>query len=232
MHSEACRKRIEGLLKGDSVGAARLAAADERITLALADAVERHTTKDPGVRGILKRASVVRHPQSEPQKKIGHGAGPDTTLHSLAWRIISIRRATQHQHRHRLEQRRDRMRAGPAQDVTRTSSEDHIGGDVAIRRDGADENSGGAQQGQTAEGGSQRKREPREARDEQSSAAEKACSEKDLREDDSPRTRRCCHHARGIGWVPGENNEDRACREQRTELGVDFVGRSTRHDAL
>ena len=39
-HSEACRKRIEGLLKGDSMGAARLAAADERINRALADAVE------------------------------------------------------------------------------------------------------------------------------------------------------------------------------------------------
>ena len=41
-HSEAFRKRVEGLLKGDSMGAARLAAADERITRALADAVERH----------------------------------------------------------------------------------------------------------------------------------------------------------------------------------------------
>ena len=69
-HSEACRKRIEGLLKGDSVGAARLAAASERINRALADAVERHATKDPGVRGILKRASVVCHPESESQKKI------------------------------------------------------------------------------------------------------------------------------------------------------------------
>ena len=36
--SEACRKRIEGKLKGDSMGAARLAAVDERINRALADA--------------------------------------------------------------------------------------------------------------------------------------------------------------------------------------------------
>ena len=35
------------------------------------------------------------------------------------------------------------VRAGPAQDVTRTSSEDHVGGDVAMRIDGADEISGG-----------------------------------------------------------------------------------------
>ena len=44
-HSEACRKRIEGLLKGDSAGSARLAAADERINRALADAVERHRAR-------------------------------------------------------------------------------------------------------------------------------------------------------------------------------------------
>ena len=44
-HSEACRRRIEGLLKGDPVGTARLAAADERINRALADAAERHATK-------------------------------------------------------------------------------------------------------------------------------------------------------------------------------------------
>ena len=45
-NSEACRRRIESLLKGDSSGSARLAAADERIHRALADAVERHATKD------------------------------------------------------------------------------------------------------------------------------------------------------------------------------------------
>ena len=44
-HSEACRKRIEGLLKGDSMGAAQLAAADERINRALADALEKHAAK-------------------------------------------------------------------------------------------------------------------------------------------------------------------------------------------
>ena len=68
-HHEACRRRIGGLLKGDPVGSARLAAADERINRALADAVERHATKGPGVRGILKRASVVGRPESEPQQK-------------------------------------------------------------------------------------------------------------------------------------------------------------------
>ena len=78
---EACRRRIEDLLKGDPVGSARLAAADERINRALADAVERHATKDPGVRGILKRASVVCHPESESQKKIAMDSEQDPIPH-------------------------------------------------------------------------------------------------------------------------------------------------------
>ena len=64
-HSEACRKRIEGLLRGDSAGSARLAAADERINRALADAVERHAAKENGARGILKRARAACQPESE-----------------------------------------------------------------------------------------------------------------------------------------------------------------------
>ena len=67
-HSEACRRRTGSLLRGDSSGSARLAATDERINRALADSVERDATKDPGTRGRLKRASVVRHSESEPQK--------------------------------------------------------------------------------------------------------------------------------------------------------------------
>ena len=65
-HSEACRRRIESLLEGDSSRSARLAAA-------LADAVERHATMDPGARGILERASVVCHPEPELQKTTAPG---------------------------------------------------------------------------------------------------------------------------------------------------------------
>ena len=80
-HSEACRRRIEGLLKGDPSGSARLAAADERINRALADAVERHAAKDPGVRGILKEgqrrlSSRVRIPK---ENCTGHRARLDAT---------------------------------------------------------------------------------------------------------------------------------------------------------
>ena len=81
MHSEACWVRIEDLLEGDPVGSARLAAADERISRALADAVDRLAAKDPGVRGILKTASVVCHPESESQKNIAMDAEQDPTPH-------------------------------------------------------------------------------------------------------------------------------------------------------
>ena len=77
-HSEARRRKIEALLKGDSSGSARLAAADGRINRALAEAVEQVATKDPGMRVILKRAGVVCHPESEPQKEIAL----DTDQHS------------------------------------------------------------------------------------------------------------------------------------------------------
>ena len=65
-------------MKGDSSGPARLAAADESINRALADAVERHAAKDPGVRTILKRASATCH-QSESQKKIAMDTEHEST---------------------------------------------------------------------------------------------------------------------------------------------------------
>ena len=65
-------------------------------------------------------------------------------------------------------------RTGPTQDVTRASSEDHIGGDDSMRGDIADENR--AEQPSSSRSDSRRrittKREPREARDEQSSTTE------------------------------------------------------------
>ena len=50
-----------------------------------------------GLRGLLKRASVVCHPELEHQKNCaGHRAELATTHASLSWRIISIRYTTQH----------------------------------------------------------------------------------------------------------------------------------------
>ena len=56
----------------------------ESINRALAEAVERHATKDPGMRGILKRASVVCHPESEPQKKIALDTEQDSPHPSVS----------------------------------------------------------------------------------------------------------------------------------------------------
>ena len=109
------------------MGGARLAAADERINRALADAVERHAAKDLGVRGIVKRASATCHPESESQKKIALDPEQDfdTTPIGLAWRIIRIRHATQHHHedctghRHEWCDERDGTRTCTRCDPTR-----------------------------------------------------------------------------------------------------------------
>ena len=72
---------IEAFLRDFLSGSARLASGDARLNLALADAVERHATKDPETRGILKRSSVVCHRESEPRKQLLHTAGFD--IHTL-----------------------------------------------------------------------------------------------------------------------------------------------------
>ena len=80
-HSEACRKRIEGLLKGDSMGAARLAAADERINRALADAVERHAAKDP--EGHTEEGPVPPAIPSQNPKRRSHWTQSRNRHHAL-----------------------------------------------------------------------------------------------------------------------------------------------------
>ena len=176
-HSEACRKRIEGLLKGDSAGSARLAAADERINRALADAVERHAAKDPGVKGILKRVSAACHPKSESQKEscIGHRAGIDATPpHS---------HAEDHQHRYTTKHHKETAQDTDTSDVSRGTGPELAQGVIQPRssddtgmwrwrRENADER--GAGHLNPSRPDSRRKittkREPREARDEQSIA--------------------------------------------------------------
>ena len=118
-------------------------------------------------------------------------------------------------------------------DVTRASSKDHSDGDVAMEGDAPDESSAGRpnRRDQTAEGGSQRK-ENHVKSDMSNRAPLNSTFRKNLGEDDATRTRSLCHHARGIGRKPRENDEDRERREQHIELGVDFVGRRSRHAAL
>ena len=117
-HSVACRRRVEALLKGDSSASARLSAADERINRA----VERHATKDPGMRSILKRDSVVCHPESELQRKIALDTEQDSTPQNTSTGDV-----------------RREVRTGLTQDVTRTSSSHDIGDDVVMRGDSVDE---------------------------------------------------------------------------------------------
>ena len=83
--------------------------------------------------------------------------------------------------------------------------------------DSADENSAGHPNpsGSDTRRGITTKREAREVT---------ARPEKDLGEDDATRTPCPCHHARGTGRTPRENDEDRECRKQHIELGVDFAG--------
>ena len=48
----------------------------------------------------------------------------------------------------------------------------------------------------------------------------------------TPREQAVAVTKQGTGRIPWEKDENRECREQRIELGIDFVGRGTRHDAL
>ena len=131
-----CRRRIEGLLKGDPVGSARLAAADERINRALADAVERHATKDPGMRGILKRSSVVCFPESEPLKRVALDTEQDPTQPRVSYGRSSASGV-------RPSAITSTDQGTGTSDVARASSEKHNEGDVAMERDSADGSSAG-----------------------------------------------------------------------------------------
>ena len=137
-HSEACRKRIEGLLKGDSTGAARLAAADERINRVLADEVERHAAKDPGVRGILKRTSATCHPESASQKKIAldkeQESTPRPSVSHGGPSASGTRRSTATRTAQDTDTSDVTRGTGPelAQGVIQPSSSDDTGDDVAM----------------------------------------------------------------------------------------------------
>ena len=126
--NEACWRRIEALLRGDSSG--------------LAETVERHATRDPGMRGILKRASVVCHPESETQKKIALDTAEfATTLSPTARRTLDTipsDTTSTVQNTGTGEVTRER-RTGLTQNVTGTSSNDDISDDVVMGEDNADE---------------------------------------------------------------------------------------------
>ena len=98
------------------------------------------------MRCIRKRTSVVCHPEPEPQEKIALDTEQDSTPHpsvayggsSASGAQPSVTKSTD-QNTSTGDVTRD-VRTGPTLDVTRASSNDHIGDDVVMREDNADEN--------------------------------------------------------------------------------------------
>ena len=105
-------------MRGDSSLSARLAAADERINRALADAIERHATKDSEIRGTPKRASIICHPESEPQKKIALDTEQESTPHPSVSSGGSAASGTQPSNTISTDHRREKR----AQDLRRYDS--------------------------------------------------------------------------------------------------------------
>ena len=140
-HSEACRKRIESL----SRKATRLDPHDwlrltEEPTVQWLMQLNYSPTKDPGMRGTLKRTSVG-HPESESRKKVALDTEQDltTTSFSLPRRIISIRCTTQRHHKHRPERQHER-RDERGENKTH-KQQGSRGGGVAMEGNSEDENS-------------------------------------------------------------------------------------------
>ena len=152
-HSEACRRRVKACLKGDPVGSARLAAADERINRALADAVERRATKDAGVRGILKRSCATCHPESESQKRVALDTEQDPTPQPR----VSYGGSSASGVRPSAITITDQGTG--TSDVARAGSEEDNDDDVAMDGDGADDDSARHPNpsGSDTEGGSRRR---------------------------------------------------------------------------
>ena len=175
------------------MGAARLAAAEESINRALADGVKRHAAKDPGVGGILKRASATCHPESESPKKIALDTEQESTPRPSVSHGGSTASGTRPSTATRTAQDTDTsdVTRGTepelAQGVIQPSSSDDTGDDVAMEGKNADERSAGDSNpsGPDSRRRIITKREPREARDEQSTIS--ARPEKDVTEDDPAR---------------------------------------------
>ena len=138
--------------------------------------------------------------EAEPQKKIALDTQQDSTPHpSVSYGGSSASGA-------RPSATASTDQNTSTSDVTRASSKDHIGGDVAMEGERADEISAGRPNpsGSDSRRRITTKREPREVRDEQSSTTEQHVPRRILGEDDASRTRSCCHHARGNGRIPRE----------------------------
>ena len=218
---------MEGLLKG--VGAARLAAADERINRAVADAVERHAAKDLGVRGTLKRASATCHPESESQKKIALDTEQESTPRPSVSHGGSSAFGARPSTATRTAQDADTSDVtrgtGPvlAQGVIQPSSSDDTGDDVAMEGENADERSAGDSNpsGPDSRRRITTKREPPEAMDEQPTVAGQHVPRR-MSEKTTPQG-----HAVAVTTQEASDwSRSREHREQLIELGIDVTSGS------
>ena len=189
------------------------------------------------MRGMLKRASVVCHPKSEPRKKIARDTQQDPIPHLSVSYGGSSASGTQPSTTTSTDQNTStsdvtrEVRRGPTQDVTRTRSNDDIGGDVVMRGDNADENR--AEHPSSSRSDSRRrittKREPREVGDAQTSVTEqhvpRRISKKTTWSEHPVAVTAQGHWTEKTMKVPER-------REQCIELGVNSISRSSRHDAL
>ena len=167
-----------GTQAGDSDLFARIIAHIATATLpdAVADAVGRHAVKDPGVRGILKRAIAVCHLRVRIPKEncTGHRARPSVSYGGSSASGARPSTTTSTDQDTGTSNVTRETRPELAQDMARPSSSDDTGGDVTME---GEMYLKVAQDTRTQSGPDNRrrittKREPREARDEQSSATE------------------------------------------------------------
>ena len=129
---------------------------------------------------------------------------------------------------------RREARPGPTQGATRASRSDDID-DVVMRGDDADENR--AEHPSSSGSDSRRrittKREPREVGDAQTNVTEQHVPGRILKNTTLSEHPVAGYHTRGTGRVPRENNEGRERGgEQHIDFGVNFISRSTGHDAF
>ena len=125
-------------------------------------------TKDPGVRGILKRSSVACHTESESQKRVALDTQQDPTPQPR----VSYRGPSASGVRPSAITIADQGTG--TSDVARAGSEDHNDDDVAMDGDGADDNCARHPNpsGSDSRGRITAKRKPREVRVEQSGTTE------------------------------------------------------------
>ena len=126
------------------------------------------------MRGILKRASVVCHPESGPQKTLVLDTEQDSTPFLTEGRQVQVLDPASPQALTGAGDVRREVRTGPMRDVTRASSSDDIGDDVVMREDNADEHRADhpSSSGSDSKRRITTKREPCKARDPQTSATE------------------------------------------------------------